>query len=74
MLNEWLNAWRNVAADRHRFGEEDISICSVPLGVQGEIGMIVLGCERADFPSQTESLLLSVAANQASSGYMKQNS
>jgi PAS domain S-box-containing protein len=30
--------------------------------------MVVVGSERADFPSQTESLLLSVAANQASIG------
>ncbi len=53
---------------QNRFEEESISIFSVPLGVQGEIGMIVVGSDRADFPSQTESLLLSVAANQASIG------
>ena len=53
---------------QNRFEEESISIFSVPLGVQGEIGIIVVGSERADFPSQTESLLLSVAANQASIG------
>lgn len=49
-------------------GGQDISIFPVPLGLHGEIGTIVVGCERADFPSQTESLLLSVAANQASIG------
>jgi PAS domain S-box-containing protein len=32
------------------------------------MGMIVVGSQRADFPTQTESLLLSVAANQASIG------
>ena len=53
---------------RNRFEEQDISIFPVPLGVHGEIGMVVVGSERADFPSQTESLLLSVAANQASIG------
>ena len=53
---------------RKRFEEEDISIFPVPLGIHGEIGMIVVGSERAAFPSQTESLLLSVAANQASIG------
>ena len=54
-------------ATASRFGE-NISIFPVPLGVHGEIGMIVVGSERADFPSQTESLLLTVAANQASIG------
>ena len=34
------------------------------LGLQGHIGVIVAGSGRADFPCQTESLLLSVAANQ----------
>ena len=38
------------------------------LGLQGEIGEIVAGSERADFPRQTERLILSVAANQASIG------
>ena len=38
------------------------------LGMQGEIGVIVAGSKRADFPGQTEKLLLSVAANQASFG------
>jgi PAS domain S-box-containing protein len=51
-----------------QFGAENLSIFPVPLGIHGEVGMIVVGSERADFPSQTESLLLSVAANQASIG------
>ena len=38
------------------------------LGLRGEIGEIVAGSERADFPRQTERLILSVAANQASIG------
>ena len=38
------------------------------LGLQGEIGIIVAGAQRADFPGQTERLLLSVAANQAAIG------
>lgn len=51
-----------------RSGVGDISVFPTPLGVQGEIGVMVLGCDRADFPGKTESLLLSVAANQASIG------
>ena len=53
---------------RNRFGNEDISIVPLRLGLYGEIGVIVAGAQRADFPGQTEILLLSVAANQASIG------
>jgi PAS domain S-box-containing protein len=51
---------------RKRLGVGEISIFPVPLGTQGEIGVIVLGSNRVGFPEKTESLLLSVAANQAS--------
>jgi PAS domain S-box-containing protein len=53
---------------RNRVGDRDISIVPLGLGLQGEIGVIVAGSERADFPQQTEKLILSVAANQASIG------
>ena len=46
----------------------EISIVSYGLGLHGEIGVIVAGSERMDFPRQTERLILSVAANQASIG------
>ena len=46
-------------------GDEDISIVSQRCGLHGEIGVIVAGSDRADFPGQTETLLLSVAANEA---------
>ena len=48
--------------------DRDISIVPLGLGLQGEIGVLVAGSERADFPRQTEELILSVAANQASIG------
>ena len=35
------------------------------LGLQGEIGVIVVGSRRQDFPGRTEKLLLNVTANQA---------
>jgi PAS domain S-box-containing protein len=53
---------------RNFMGEGDVSIVPLPLGVQGELGMIVAAVQRADFPEQTEALLLSVAASQASIG------
>ena len=53
---------------RHPAGGSDVSIMPLRLGLQSEIGMIVAGAQRAGFPEQTESLLLNVAANQASIG------
>jgi len=53
---------------RHLMGEGEVSIVPLPLGLQGELGVIVAAAERTDFPRQTEALLLSVAANQASIG------
>ena len=53
---------------RNLMGEGVVAIVALPLGLQGELGVIVAAAERADFPRQTEALLLSVAANQASIG------
>lgn len=53
---------------RHPLGDGDVSLVALRLGLQSEIGVIVAGARQADFPGQTERLLLSVAANQASIG------
>jgi PAS domain S-box-containing protein len=70
VLKDWLGAdpqqWPPLT--RNHLGDREISIVPLGLGVQGEIGVIVAGSERADFPQQTERLILSVAANQASIG------
>src|SRR6266478_7433987 len=50
---------------RASIGAEDISVVSQRCGLHGEIGVIVAGSQRADFPGQAETLLLSVAANEA---------
>jgi PAS domain S-box-containing protein len=50
---------------RASIGDEDISIVSQRCGLHGEIGVIVAGSDRTDFPVQTETLLLSVATNEA---------
>jgi formate hydrogenlyase transcriptional activator len=67
VLNRWLGDEPQKWPPRVRnpIGEGDISIMPLRLGLEGEIGIIVAGAERADFPGQTERLLLSVAANQA---------
>ncbi len=70
VLNRWLGddpqKWPPLA--RNSIGDEDISIVPLRLGLQGDIGVIVAGARRAEFPRETERLLLSVAANQASIG------
>jgi PAS domain S-box-containing protein len=53
---------------RNSIGGEDFSIVPLRLGLHGEIGVIAAASQRTDFPAQTEQLLLSVAANQASIG------
>jgi len=50
---------------RNHIGDGDISIVPLRLGLRGEIGVIVAGSQRADFPGQAERLILSAAANQA---------
>ena len=70
VLKQWLGAdpqqWPPLM--RNHLGDRDISIVPLGLGLQSEIGVIVAGSEREDFPQQTERLILSVAANQASIG------
>ena len=53
---------------RHTVGGGDMRLVPLRLGLQGELGLIVAGSRRADFPRQTERLILSVAANQAAVG------
>lgn len=69
-VSNWIKDDRHTPLPQkeYKFGDEDVVIFPVPLGIHGEIGMIVVGTQRTDFPNQTESLLLSVAANQASIG------
>jgi PAS domain S-box-containing protein len=68
MLEQWLGPnpqeWPPLV--RNPWEGRDISIVPLGFGLQGEIGVLVAGSERADFPRQTERLILSVAANQAS--------
>jgi PAS domain S-box-containing protein len=70
LLDQWLGddpaKWAPQL--RNRVGDADISLVPLRMGLQGEIGVIVAGARRADFPEQTERLVLSVAANQAAIG------
>jgi len=66
-LNRWLgdDPQKRYLQERSHIGDEDVSLVSWPLGVQREVGVIVAGSRRADFPRDTEGLLLGIAANQA---------
>src|SRR4051812_23576982 len=42
---------------------------AIPIGLDGEGGVIAAACERSDFPTATDQLLLSLAANQAATAF-----
>jgi len=69
-LSRWLTG--DPAASRFLLpdpaGEGEVSIASFSLGLQEEVGVLVAGSRRADFPTDIERLLLRVAANQAGIG------
>ena len=65
-LPDNLRKWPPLLRDL--MGDGEVSIVPLPLGLQGELGLIVAAAQRKDFPRQTEALFLSVAANQASLG------
>ena len=48
--------------------EGEVLVTLLPLGLQHEAGVLVAASQRADFPTETERLLLQVAANQAAIG------
>ena len=49
-------------------GGQEISAFPIRMGIEEELGLIVAGSKRRDFPEQTESLVLNVAANQLAIG------
>ena len=49
-------------------GPGKVSIALLRLGFQEEVGVVVAASHRSDFPTQIETLLLRVAANQAAIG------
>jgi PAS domain S-box-containing protein len=69
-LNQWFGEdaqqWPKQAI-RHLGGLE-VSVFPTRVGLEGELGFIVAGSRRIDFPEQTESLVLRVAANQLAIG------
>jgi signal transduction histidine kinase len=43
--------------------------CAVPVGVDGEAGVVAAACGRGDFPTSRDKLLLSLAANHAAAAF-----
>jgi PAS domain S-box-containing protein len=41
----------------------------IPVGVNGEVGLVAAACDRSDFPAETEDLLLRLAANHAATAF-----
>src|SRR5438034_8227240 len=41
----------------------------IPIGVNAEGGLVAVACDRTDFPTETDQLLLSVAANHAATAF-----
>jgi len=50
-------------------GQEPHRGVAVPIGLNGEGGVIAAASERSDFPTATDQLLLSLAANQAGTAF-----
>jgi len=63
----WLadDAEQGISVLSNLFGERDIALVSLKFGLHGELGQLVAGSGRSDFPRETEKVVLNVAANQA---------
>jgi PAS domain S-box-containing protein len=68
LLTPWTSAEARDRPRRLRAGDSGLAVLPVRLGLLGEIGSLVVGSRRAEFPRQTEGLLLNVAANLATIG------
>jgi signal transduction histidine kinase len=45
----------------------------IPIGFNAYAGLIAVGCERSDFPTETDRMLLSVTANHAATAFRSAN-
>jgi C4-dicarboxylate-specific signal transduction histidine kinase len=46
---------------------------TIPIGLNAYAGIVAVGCERSDFPTETDRLLLTVAANHAATAFRSAN-
>jgi PAS domain S-box-containing protein len=68
LLAPWIDAEAQGGPRRLAVGDQELAVLPLRLGLLGEIGSLVVGSRRADFPRQAEHLVVSVAANQATIG------
>ena len=45
----------------------------IPIGFNAYAGLVAVGCERSDFPAETDRMLLTVAANHAATAFRSAN-
>jgi signal transduction histidine kinase len=66
-LSAWLTGELPTAPrlSSNPFGDGQITIAPFRLGLQGGMGLLIAGSRRIGFPTELESLLVRVAANQA---------
>src|SRR5436309_3282647 len=74
---EWLQ--RRLAAPGHLSRKEIVANVGgggqpcrgvvIPIGVNGDGGLVAAACDRREFPDETDQLLLSVAANHAATAF-----
>jgi PAS domain S-box-containing protein len=67
-FREWLGSHGSFSRKeviRDVDGQRSFNRVVIPIGVEGEGGLVAVACTRNDFPSEIDQLLLSVAANQA---------
>ncbi len=67
-LDDWLKDDSRASPLLLKYSAGNVSIVPVRLGFQSELGWIVAASRRADFPTETERLLLNVATNQTAIG------
>jgi transcriptional regulator with GAF, ATPase, and Fis domain len=67
-LNNWLKEDFRPSSLVLKHSTGDLSTVPMRLGIQNELGWVVVASRRTDFPNETERLLLSVATNQTAIG------
>src|SRR5580692_116181 len=83
-FSDWLQAQfsnfdeplrRQTAPDVISFDDRLKSLrgSSIPVGFNAYAGLVAIGCERSDFPTETDRMLLTVAANHAATAFRSAN-
>ena len=69
---DWLreqDVWDKIALPDVGHPGDGVTGLVLPVGLHGERGLVAVASRRADFPTETDQLLVSVAANQAAMAF-----